>query len=84
MVIGGIDREETSKLKKKAEGEEANLKLMKKQKTNESIQAFSAKSSEDNTDSDTDTVDVPPRISQDYTKAGSPVSKNDNLSTFTR
>lgn len=58
MVIGGIDREETSKLKRKAEREEANLKLMKKQKTNESIQAFSAKSSEDNTDSDTDTDTV--------------------------
>lgn len=58
MVIGGIDREETSKLKRKAEREEANLKLMKKQKTNESIQAFSAKSAEDNTDSDTDTDTV--------------------------
>jgi len=43
------------KLKRKAEREEANLKRMKKQKTDESTsQAYSAKSAEDNTDSDID------------------------------
>jgi len=55
MVIGGIDQEETSKLKRIAEREEANLKRMKKQKTDESTsQGYSAKSAEDNTDSDID------------------------------
>jgi len=56
MVIGGIDQEETSKLKRKAQREEANLKRMKKQKADESTsRAYSAKSAEDNTDGDTDT-----------------------------
>jgi len=56
MEIGGTDQKETSKLKRKAEREEANLKRMKTQKTDESTsQAYSAKSAEDDTDSDTDT-----------------------------
>jgi len=55
MVIGSIDQEEMSKLKRKAEREEANLKRMKNQKTHESTsQAYSAKSAEDNTYSDID------------------------------
>jgi len=36
MIIGGIDQKETSKLKRKAERQEANLKRMKKLKTDES------------------------------------------------
>lgn len=56
MVIGSIDQEETSKLKRKAEREEANSKRIKKQKTDESTsQVRSAKSDEVDTDSDTDT-----------------------------
>jgi len=56
MVIGSIDQEEMSKLKRIAEREEANLKRMKKQKTDESTsQGYSAKSAENNTDSDIDT-----------------------------
>jgi hypothetical protein len=52
MIIGGIDQDETSKLKRKAERVQANLKRMKKQKTDESKgQADSAKSDEDDTDS---------------------------------
>ena len=35
MIIGGIDQEETSKLKRKSEREEANLKRMKKHKAGE-------------------------------------------------
>ena len=52
MIIGGIDQEETSKLKRKAEREQANLKRMKKQKTDETKnQPDSAKSADDDTDS---------------------------------
>jgi hypothetical protein len=48
MITGGIDKEETSKLNRKSERQEANLKQMKKQKTNESkSQAYSAERAED-------------------------------------
>src|SRR6218665_4227397 len=36
MIIGGIDQKETSKLKREAERQAANLKRMKKLKTDES------------------------------------------------
>jgi len=55
MVISGIDQEETSKLKRKAEKKEANLKWVKKQKTDESTsQAYSAKSAKNDAESSTD------------------------------
>jgi len=59
MIIGGIDQEATSKLKRKAERKQANLERMKKQKTDGSkCQADSTKRAEDDTDSsDNDTVD---------------------------
>ena len=53
MIIGGVDQKETSKLKRKAEKEAANLKRMKKNKTDESkSQTDSAESSESEGDTD--------------------------------
>src|SRR6218665_3306023 len=50
MIIGGIDQKETSKLKRIAERQEANLKRMNKLKTDESkSQADSDVSAEDDT-----------------------------------
>ena len=61
MIIGGIDQEETLKLKRRAEIQEANLKRMKKQKTDGDAtkgQADYAESTEYDTDSsDSVTVD---------------------------
>jgi hypothetical protein len=69
MIIGGIDKEETSKLKRKAERQQANLKRMKKQKTDQS--QSKADSSEDDTDSsDSSTVDeyIPESVKRQKTK----------------
>jgi len=61
MIIGGIDQEETSKLKRKAERQKANLKRMRKRKTDgdaSKSQADSCESTEYDTDSsDSATVD---------------------------
>ena len=52
MIIGGIDQKKTSKLKRKAERREANLKRMKKLKTNENkSQTDSNVNAEDDTHS---------------------------------
>ena len=90
MIIGGIDQEEASTLKRKAEREEANLKRMKKQNTNESKgQANSAKSAKDDTDlSDSAVVDeyIPESVKTKPKKDRqiSHCQKNYNLSAFTR
>ena len=58
MIIGGVDHKETSKLKRKAEGEEAKRRKMRKTDESKS-QADSSESAEDDTDSsDSATVDV--------------------------
>src|SRR6218665_1049049 len=52
MIIGGIDQKKTSKLKRKGERQEANLKRIKKLKTDErKSQADSNVNAEDDTHS---------------------------------
>jgi len=59
MIIGGVDQEETSKLKRTAERKQASLNRIKKQKTNECKSLINSdKNVEDDTDSsDSATID---------------------------